>query len=175
MIELVINVAGGEQVVQRLTILTDSILQRLRKTLPVLGMQLRDEASARAPGGGRHSKMSRKYGPLRDAITAKLFDDGSDKIREVVGVGKAFYGRFQETGLDVTRNPPRRRGIVGVRTRMTKAGTAIVSSRRGWMKPQGNAKPFHLPARPFMHPALESMRERIVAGIRAAIDEGIKG
>jgi hypothetical protein len=91
-----------------------------------------------------------------------------------VGVGKAFYGKFQETGLDVMRRSRRQRGIIGVRTRLTKTGAVLVSARRGYLKrPPGSERPFHLPAHPFLRPAASSLRDRIVAGIQKAVSEGV--
>lgn len=166
MIEITVNVDGDRQVVDRLVSMTDAILERLRKVLPELGAEVKDVAAALAP---------RKSGKLAGGLTATLREPGKDRIVEMVGVGRQFYGRFQETGLDTTRKPARHRGIVGVRARM-RGGTVLISPRRGLTPRQAgwSEHPFHLPAHPFLHPAVDSMRSRIVAGIQAAVTEEIK-
>jgi HK97 gp10 family phage protein len=172
MIDIESSVTGAPQVVAHLESIPDSIRARLRAALPELGGEVRDRAAALAPQ--RHSGKTSRYGPLRAKINAK-FRERAGELVEKVSLGTAFYGRFQETGLDVMRRSRRVRGIVGVRTRLTKSGTVLVSARKGFLRRETQAStPFHLPAHPFMHPAFESLQGRIEERIRAAVTEAVK-
>ena len=163
MIELSVQVDGDTQVLARFAGMTDAIRIRLRAAFEKFGPELRDTAAANAPS---------RTGKLRQSIKSRIVERG-DQIQLRVGP-PVFYGRFQETGLDTMRKPPRHRGIAGVRTRPTKAGGVLVSARRGLMRREAGwtEHPFHLPAHPFMTPAFASLRDRITAGILDAVKAG---
>jgi hypothetical protein len=152
--------------------MTEQIRIRLRETLQELGPDLRDAIAAGAPEGETHR--------LRKSIKARLIEQG-DKLMERVGPS-IFYGLFIEKGvpektITVKRHGRFGRGIVGVRTRMTKTGTMLVSPRRGKVEMSKGAtytRRHHVRAHPFFRPAFQSMRARIMAGLTKAVSEGIK-
>jgi len=64
--------------------------------------ELAQNAQRNAPrGSGRRSPASRRYGPLHRQITARKERDNSK-----VGIGRAFYGAFQEFGTSRMRANP---------------------------------------------------------------------
>jgi HK97 gp10 family phage protein len=161
MIDINVAVVGDVAVSAHLTGMTEAVRLVLRQALPQLGAELAQAAAAQAP---------HRSGKLAKSIRGSFRESG-DQLQEAIGPHR-FYGRFQESGLDTMRKSARERGITGVRTRLTKGGTVLVSARHGLLSRLPGEHPFHLPAHPFMHPAFESLRARIVAGLTQAVVKG---
>ncbi len=167
MISVDVTISGTEEAQRRLSGLHDAIRFRLRPTLAQLGQEVADMGASFAP---------HKSGTLAGEIKARQRESGSSITETIRPGGKAFYGQWQETGLDTMRKPARRRGITGVRTRVTKTGTVLVTARHGLMRRAAgwSEHPFHLPAHPFMRPAVEALRGRIEQQIKAAVDAAVE-
>ena len=180
MIELTFDVVGDKGVAARLDRMTDVIRARLRATFEETGPELRDVAIAGAPVSiGRRSQASKKFGPLRKSIKSNIREN---ELGVQLRVGPpAFYGRFIEKGVPEQTISVKRRGrlvrsVIGVRTRTTKTGTVLVAPRRGLVGSGRGAsytRRHHITGHPFMAPAFASMRDRIMAGIKRAVGEGI--
>lgn len=169
MIEVRTEVYGERELATSLDAMPETLRDRLRALFPQAGEEIRAAASSLAPRSPRRSSTSKKYGPLRNRIKARFSEKG-DSFIESVSPGRAFYGGFQETGLDTMRKPARKRGIVGVKLRRLKSGGVSVSARRGLVRGKGGLPtPFHLPAAPFMGPAFAARRDAIIDRIREAV------
>lgn len=169
MMDIRTEVTGDTELIAKFGGMTDALRARLRDLMPQAGEEIRAAAAALAPRSPRRSSASKKYGPLASKIRAR-FQEKGDTFTESVSFGRAFYGMFQERGLDTMRRPRRQQGIVGVRLRHLRSGGVIASPRRGLLRRQaGASKPFRLPAHPFMGPAFTPRREAILARIRDAV------
>lgn len=169
MIEWDVQIVGDRKVAARFDGMSERLRERLRDLFPQVGEEIRAAAASLAPHSPRRSSASRRLGPLHSKIKA-TYSERLDTFIETVSAGTAFYGAFQERGLNTMRQPPRKRGIVGVQLRHLKSGGVATSPRRGLVRPQGGvAKSFHLPAHPFLGPAFQSRRESILARIRDAV------
>lgn len=174
MIEISVEVEGDQALLVKFGAMTEDLRTRLRTLFPQVGEEIRAAAAGAAPRSPRRSSASKKYGPLHNKIVARLYEKG-DQFVETVSLGSAFYGSFQEHGLDTTRRPPRSRGIVGVRLRHLKSGGVAASPRRGLGRRQdGAGTPMHIPAHPFMGPAFASRRDTILGRIRAATAQAVQ-
>lgn len=169
MIVIETEVTGVGELRTTLDRMPDTLRERLRTLLPQAGEEIRNAAAALVPHSPRRSVASRKYGPLYGKIKARLYEKG-DTLTETVSIGRAFYGRFIERGLDTMRKPSRRRGVIGVRAVRHKGGRVTFTAKRGLLPRQsGAATPFRIQPHPFMTPAFLSRRDAILAKIREAV------
>lgn len=147
----------------------DSIVRvRLHMTMQRLGQRLRDRAAQNAPKGRTHA--------LSKTIKARVFE-----TQKIIGtrVGPPiYYGKWVEEGVSsrmvtVTRRVRSGdvRGIVGVKTTVTRLGAVLVSKRRGLIKKGSTTFKRHmqLRARPFMKPAMDSLRSEIYRELKDAV------
>jgi HK97 gp10 family phage protein len=160
------QVFGDAEIKARFKNMHGAVRERFRSTLRDLGMLVRDRARALAPMG---TKPKKKPYRLRPSINAKLFENEGGMV-EVIG-RPVFYGRFLEEGLDTSRQPRRQRGVVGVRTVMTKTGAVMVKPRMGLVQLRSRTHRFRLPKHPFMRPAWESTRAQIKDDLQHALND----
>lgn len=96
-----------------------------------------------ASRGGKRIRGDKQLGPLDRSIGVKVFATKLDVVALVRPRARAFYGRFQETGLDVERKgrilgPTKRRGNV-----------------------RALSHHFKLPAKPFLEPVALRMQDKV--------------
>jgi len=84
-------------------------------------------------------------GPLRKKIRTRVFDSKFDVVALIRPAASAFYGRFQETGLDVQRKSRSEGGVFTIRNRKAARGS----------------HPFHLARKPFLEPVAASDAEKV--------------
>jgi hypothetical protein len=97
-------------------------------------------------GGG-----STPLGPLRNKIGVRIFYTTGDVVALIRPKASAFYGRFQETGLDVE-------------TKGRSTGRKVAGGFLGLRKVNERGAPyhFHLPAKPFLEPVAAADEEKVV-------------
>lgn len=184
------RVVGDAEVRARLIGFAPALRSRVRTVLIRLGVEARDLASALAPRSkGRRSASSQKYGQLYKSMGV-TFVETVDEMSVRVGP-PAFYGRFLEFGVNettvhITKRRVKSRDVrgvkgLGVRRVTLRNGDNEMRGyvRRGLLKRGNVAKPFdkrvRVPPHPFMGPALASMRDRVLAGLGAAVTETVEG
>jgi len=84
-------------------------------------------------------------GPLRKKIRARVFDSKFDVVGLIRPAASAFYGRFQETGLNVQRKSRSSGGVFTIRNRKAARGS----------------HPFHLARKPFLEPVAEADASKV--------------
>ena len=92
---------------------------------------------------GPHKSHGKMIGPLRRNIGVRLFNTTSDVGALIRPRARAFYGRFQETGLSTTRKGR----VIG----KTSRGKAIRSA----------SKPFVLKAKPYLAPTADADADKV--------------
>jgi hypothetical protein len=95
------------------------------------------------------SKAGKPLGPLYRQIGVRVFATRSDVVALIRPNAKAFYGRFQETGLDVQaqgRSTGRKIGAGFMRRKINERG-----------------KPYHfrLPRKPFLEPVAQADETKV--------------
>ena len=102
------------------------------------------------------AQLERRSGKLQRAFFHRVHVRG-DSITLNTGVARrAFYGAFQEKGVNATEGDVRRwRG------------------RKGRERARGKKRSVHLRARPFIRPAYEAMRNEIIENLRLAVKKGL--
>lgn len=149
-ISVTTSVVGDAAIKQRFLDFGDSVRERLRRTLTDLGKQVRDAAAAAAP---------RKTGKLADSIRAKLVEN--DKSMTETVRPSEFYARFMEFGT-VNHGTARNRAAAG--------GKRAKVRRVRELRAQGA---YRIRPRPFMGPAMESVRARVEESIRRAVSDSV--
>ncbi len=97
--------------------------QQMRRAAVIVQRDVVQEVQNLFASRGPHkSKSGATLGPLDRKIGVRVFNSKTDVVGLVRPKASAFYGRFQETGLSVSR------------------------------KTRNGQSPFHLPARPFLKP-----------------------
>lgn len=86
----------------------------------------------------RKRRGATPLGPLRRKIRVRVLDTTGDVAALIRPAASAFYGRFQETGLNVTR-----------KGRITSTATNILGRKKST---RASGHPFRLPAKPFLEP-----------------------
>lgn len=118
--------------------------KQIRKAANVVKVDVAAKVATTFPATTKAHKRrgSTPLGPLRKKIRVRVIDTTGDVAALIRPAASAFYGRFQETGLSVSR-----------KGRITSTSTNILGRKRST---RGASSPFRLPAKPFLAPVAEA-------------------
>jgi hypothetical protein len=168
MINISVTNTGGREVLQRFALAGPSVRARLHTTMEFIGSELVTLMKSRA------SSLERRTGKLDRAFYTRTdVKDGGNRFLTTTGITKrAFYGRFQDTGIG-----PKVVDVKGyarsVASRNVKEGRRRVASGIGFVS--AYKRQMHLARVPFIGSSLEVMRSTIVAEIRLAVAGATRG
>jgi hypothetical protein len=116
--------------------------KQIRVAANVVKADVVSKVESTFPAGTKAHKRGGKValGPLRRKIGVRVIDSTADVIAFIRPKASAFYGRFQETGLNVERAG---RVVREIRSKLTGRVKRVERA-------SGHA--FHLPAKPFLAP-----------------------
>lgn len=151
---IVATVTGAAEVERSLSVLAEDARVRVRETVQGLGLEvLRLVKEDFLTGRALHVRSGR----LRRSVNERTTESAGE-IASSVGTNVA-YARVWELGFS---------GTESVRAHTRRIGkTGIVAQVRAFQREVNVA------ARPFLAPALEEMRPRVVAELRKAVGRGI--
>lgn len=155
-------VTNTDEVRSRFLALNDAIRNRVRAAIVDQGTRLRDAAQGKAPY---------RQGTLAESIDFHL-EETAGELRGIVGP-PVFYGAILEKGVsrDVKVRLRRKSEIVGVRLRAGAGGVVMVSPKRKTLRKGGATfiRHMRIPKMPFMKPAMDMLRDRIVDSLHGAM------
>lgn len=153
-------VVGDREIKEQFLDFQGSLRERLRRALANAGQEIASAASALAP---RHT------GALAGSIRAKLTETATTMRETVAPAGKeGFVGRLMEFGVvkhGTKGNVSSAGAGIG-----TKGGKRARAQRVSQLRAAGQ---YRIQPRPFMEPAYESLRERVNADIKAAVEGAV--
>lgn len=151
---ITIEVIGTEVLAARFRTEIRSFQREFRKQMVLAATLVKKDVIAKVgaifpTSTGAHKRSgATPLGPLRKKIGVRIINTRGDVIALIRPKASAFYGRFQETGLDVTRK--------GRATSTTRSFFGKVRHTRA------GGHPFHLPRKPFLEPVAEADTEKVV-------------
>jgi hypothetical protein len=158
------KVVGGAETAQRFAMAGTRLRESMKGTIHTLGEELRDSAQGRAPA---------RKGKLRKSFRARDFEKGL-----VVGTrvsAKKYYARFVEQGIGPVT------AAVKTYARRTKSGSVRAGEpghkkkvAQGIVFVKAHPRKMFSKPRPFLAPAVEGMRQAIMARIEGTIALAMK-
>jgi HK97 gp10 family phage protein len=112
----------------------------IRKAANVVKKDVEAKVASTFPANTKAHKRrgATPLGPLRRKIRVRVLDTTGDVAALIRPSASAFYGRFQETGLNVTR-----------KGRIVSTTSNIIGRKKST---RSGSSPFNLPAKPFLAP-----------------------
>jgi hypothetical protein len=123
----------------------------IRKAANVVKADVAAKVAASFPANTKTHKRrgATPLGPLRRKIGVRVLDTTVDVAALIRPKASAFYGRFQETGLSVTR-----------KGRIVSTSTSVLGRKK---HARSGAHPFRLPAKPFLEPVAAADTDKVAA------------
>ena len=158
-----VKVAGINEAIERMAGLQGSIHAALLKKTHVLALKLEAKNKNEKLNGG---VLNRRTGALSRSIASDVIDEGSRIIGEVFSSGDVKYAAFWEFGFSGTENVK-----AHVRQITMAFGKPIPATA---VNVKAHTRQVDQAARSFLRSSLKEMKDEIVSGLTAAVNEGIE-